>query len=114
MKRVVAVFSVLILALCVLSGCKKEEERFNATERAKEMAEYWLTGEVLINYNIDYTSVNFGSVDNDGDIYTVAGKYTVNDQYGDSYTGRFECVYELTGEDELHMIDSYREEPSRD
>lgn len=78
--------------------------------------EVWGDVSVYCTFNykdVKHVSTNVSTIRNDGDIYYVYGKVTIQDNYNDKYSGNFEGTYRLSG-NEFSKIDLNIETPRAD
>lgn len=62
--------------------------------------------------DVKHVSTNIATIRNDGDIYHVYGKVTIQDNFNDKYYGNFEGTYRLTG-NEFSKIELNIETPRK-
>lgn len=99
MKRTIA-FLLALITIFSLAACgKKEEESFDVDDALKRSVRSSVTTYCYFNFkDVKFVDVSVTDTDVSGDLYTVKGKVTVTDGYGDKYTGKFDGVFQLSGE----------------
>lgn len=95
MKRVFAL--MLVLVICgAFFACSSEEAESEAPSITDEVVDY-VRFRVAIGYDIvGLPQVTTYVTENYDGTYTVTGKVTVRDKYGDTYTGKYSAEVEET------------------
>ncbi len=78
-----------------LSACGNREEEVDPEKELKSQVWADVAVECKFSYqNVKNVTTNLVDIQEDDDIYTVKGKVTILDSYGDTYSGNFDAEYE--------------------
>ena len=73
----------------------------------REKVKNQVIAQVLLQYEVQHNvKVQITSIDREYDIYTVYGKVTAKDKYGDEYTGKFSVKYKYDSYHHIYEPDS--------
>ena len=110
LRRTVAYLLIFVLLFCLIS-CTAEKS--NLEDNLKAKATSHVTSYYRVLYGV-YPYVNIATVRANGDgTWTLAGKATLQNDYGDSYVANWKISYEVISDTEFAQIDYEYGEPLR-
>lgn len=91
---------VLALVMCLpLCACGSDKEEFDPRSAFRRTVESAVTAYCIVRYaDVKVVDLTTLTIDVTGDKYTGKGKFTIRDDYGDTYTGKVTAVYKFDEE----------------
>ena len=115
MKKVLSILLGLVLCFSLCACGSKSSESTVSSEytesvedKVRNAVETTISVYVKLSYNTTGVPTIICYIDSSGtNEYTVSGKVTVRDKYGDSYTGKYDAVVVYNPETDSCSVSSY-------